>query len=193
MNPGRMNAGHTVLHVRSSAGLYGAEYVVLGLIPALAQLGIDSTLLSIDNHLQSAQVLYDRAVTLGVPVSRLPCRGRFDFATVRALREGVELDDGRTAPARVTVVQTHGATTAVELGIHEGRNRQVRRMCETVGHPVVRLVRTRIGPLRDGSLKPGTWRALTQAEVRRLYEAASASEEADGEPAKSPEADGTPG
>ena len=114
-------------------------------------------------------------------------------ATVRALREGVELDDGRTAPARVTVVQTHGATTAVELGIHEGRNRQVRRMCEAVGHPVVRLVRTRIGPLRDGSLKPGSWRALTHAEVRRLYEAASASEEADGEPAKSPEADGTPG
>ena len=121
-------------------------------------------------------------------------------STVRALREGVELDDGLTAPARVTVVQTRGATTAIELGIHEGRNRQVRRMCEAVGHPVVRLVRTRIGPLRDGSLKPGTWRALTQAEVRRLYEAASANEPADepaeeptGEPAKSPDADGTPG
>ena len=94
-------------------------------------------------------------------------------ATVRALREGVELDDGRTAPARVTVVQRRGETAAVELGIHEGRNRQVRRMCEAVGHPVVRLVRTRIGPLRDGSLKPGTWRALTPAEVRKLYEAAT--------------------
>jgi 23S rRNA pseudouridine2605 synthase len=92
---------------------------------------------------------------------------------IRALREGVELDDGRTAPARVAVVQRRQTTTAVELGIHEGRNRQVRRMCDAVGHPVVRLVRTRIGPLRDGSLKPGTWRALTPAEVRRLYEAAS--------------------
>jgi len=98
------------------------------------------------------------------------------------------------------VVQTRGATTAMELGIHEGRNRQVRRMCEAVGHPVVRLVRTRIGPLRDGSLKPSAWRALTQAEVRRLYEAASATEPADepgaestDEPAKSPGADGTPG
>ena len=97
-------------------------------------------------------------------------------AAVRALREGVELDDGVTAPARVNVVQRRGETSAVELGIHEGRNRQVRRMCEAVGHPVVRLVRVRIGPLRDGSLKPGEWRALTQAEVRALYEAASATD-----------------
>jgi 23S rRNA pseudouridine2605 synthase len=96
-------------------------------------------------------------------------------ATIRALREGVDLDDGPTAPARVSVVQRRDTTTAIELGIHEGRNRQVRRMCEAVGHPVVRLVRTRIGPLRDGSLKPGTWRALTPAEVRRLYEVASNS------------------
>jgi 23S rRNA pseudouridine2605 synthase len=102
-------------------------------------------------------------------------------AAVRALREGIELDDGMTAPARVNVVQRRGATSAVELGIHEGRNRQVRRMCEAVGHPVVRLVRTRIGPLRDGSLKPGTWRALTPVEIRRLYEATS------------PERDGTRG
>jgi 23S rRNA pseudouridine2605 synthase len=108
-------------------------------------------------------------------------------AAVRALREGVDLHDGRTAPARVNVVQRRDGTAAVELGIHEGRNRQVRRMCEAVGHPVVRLVRTRIGPLRDGSLKPGTWRALTQSEVRALYEAAS------NEPANSPGGDGTPG
>jgi 23S rRNA pseudouridine2605 synthase len=92
---------------------------------------------------------------------------------IRRLREGVQLDDGPTAPARVTVVQRRRGSTAVELGIHEGRNRQVRRMCEAVGHPVRRLVRTRIGPLRDGSLKPGTWRALSASEVRTLYEAAS--------------------
>ena len=117
-------------------------------------------------------------------------------AAVRALREGVELDDGRTAPARVNVVQRRDGTAAVELGIHEGRNRQVRRMCEAVGHPVVRLVRTRIGPLRDGSLKPGAWRALTLAEVRRLYEAASADAPTDAPtdaPANSPGRDGTPG
>src|SRR4051794_16659954 len=92
-------------------------------------------------------------------------------AAVRALREGVELDDGVTAPARVTVVQRRGDTAAVELGIHEGRNRQVRRMCEAVGHPVVRLVRTRIGPITDRSLKPGTWRPLTNDEVHALERA----------------------
>ena len=99
---------------------------------------------------------------------------------IRRLREGVELDDGLTAPARVTVVQRRGESAAVELGIHEGRNRQVRRMCEAVGHPVRRLVRTRIGPLRDGALAPGTWRTLTPAEVRGLYEAAASAEKAPG-------------
>jgi 23S rRNA pseudouridine2605 synthase len=112
-------------------------------------------------------------------------------ATIRQLREGVELDDGLTAPARVTVVQRRGATTAVELGIHEGRNRQVRRMCEAVGHPVRRLVRTRIGPLRDARLAPGAWRALTLVEVRKLYEAASQAGPT--EPVKSPGPDGAPG
>ena len=92
-------------------------------------------------------------------------------AAVRSLREGVELDDGRTAPARVTVVQRREGSAAIELGIHEGRNRQVRRMCEAIGHPVVRLVRTRIGPVHDRTLAPGTWRPLRAAEVRALYEA----------------------
>jgi 23S rRNA pseudouridine2605 synthase len=55
--------------------------------------------------------------------------------------------------------------------IHEGRNRQVRRMCETVGYPVLRLVRTRIGPLVDKSLRPGDWRELSLAEIRSLIEA----------------------
>ncbi|MFI5053132.1 MAG: pseudouridine synthase [Acidimicrobiia bacterium] len=94
-------------------------------------------------------------------------------AAVRHLREGVELDDGRTAPARAKVVQRRGATAAIEIGIHEGRNRQVRRMCAAVGHPVRRLVRTRIGPLHDRELAPGAWRKLSRGEVRRLYEAAS--------------------
>ena len=88
---------------------------------------------------------------------------------VRRLREGVDLDDGRTAPARVSVV----GPDLLRLTIHEGRNRQVRRMAEAIGHPVRRLVRTRIGPLRTGALKPGEWRALTQAEVRALERASS--------------------
>ena len=70
---------------------------------------------------------------------------------LRRLREGVELDDGMTAPATVGVV----APGVLRIVIHEGRNRQVRRMCEAVGHPVRRLVRTRIGPLADRALAPG--------------------------------------
>ena len=77
-------------------------------------------------------------------------------ARLRALRQGVELDDGLTAPAEVGVL----APGVLRIVIHEGRNRQVRRMCEAVGHPVRRLVRTRIGPVRDTTLAPGQWRAL---------------------------------
>ena len=89
-------------------------------------------------------------------------------AELRRLREGVELDDGRTAPAKASLV----APGAVRLVIHEGRNRQVRRMCEAVGHPVRRLVRTRIGPLADRRLEPGEWRVLDVDEVRALEAAA---------------------
>ena len=93
--------------------------------------------------------------------------GRPGRGAVRQLREGVELDDGPTAPAKVSLV----APDVLKLTIHEGRNRQVRRMCDAVGHPVVRLVRTRIGPLRDTRLAPGEWRELTQDEVRALERA----------------------
>jgi 23S rRNA pseudouridine2605 synthase len=95
-------------------------------------------------------------------VASEPSRG-----ALRALRQGVELDDGITAPAKVAVV----GDRLIKLTIHEGRNRQVRRMCEAVGHPVVRLVRTRIGPLAERSLAPGEWRALAQDEVRALERA----------------------
>jgi 23S rRNA pseudouridine2605 synthase len=90
-------------------------------------------------------------------------------AAVNRLRKGVTLEDGLTAPARVGRV----GTSALRITIHEGRNRQVRRMCAAVGHPVVRLVRTRIGPVADRALGPGQWRPLTQAEVRGLATAAA--------------------
>ena len=64
------------------------------------------------------------------------------------------------------------APSLLRMVIHEGRNRQIRRMCEAVGHPVVRLVRTRIGPLADPSLTPGSYRPLTFDEVRGLAAAA---------------------
>lgn len=97
-----------------------------------------------------------------VEVEGTPGRG-----ALRRLREGVELDDGPTAPAKVATLDDH----LLRITIHEGRNRQVRRMCEAVGHPVVRLVRTRIGPITDRALEPGTWRALGQDEVRALERA----------------------
>lgn len=90
--------------------------------------------------------------------------GRPSPAAVRQLREGVVLDDGPTAPAKVS----HVSASVLRITIHEGRNRQVRRMCEAVGHPVRRLVRTRIGPIMDRHLKPGDWRELSIAEVREL-------------------------
>ncbi len=85
-------------------------------------------------------------------------------AALRRLRDGVELDDGMTAPARVSLL----APNLVRLVIHEGRNRQIRRMCDAVGHPVVRLVRTRIGPISDHQLAPGKWRPLRDDELRAL-------------------------
>jgi 23S rRNA pseudouridine2605 synthase len=97
-------------------------------------------------------------------------------ATIRRLRDGVDLEDGRTTPARVRLVQTHDDGAALELVIHEGRNRQVRRMCEAVGHPVRRLVRTRIGPVTDRRLAPGEWRPLRGKEVRALFDAAGRPE-----------------
>jgi 23S rRNA pseudouridine2605 synthase len=96
--------------------------------------------------------------------------GEAHRGVLRRLREGVELDDGITAPAKVAQL----GDQLLRITIHEGRNRQIRRMCEAVGTPVVRLVRTRIGPLSDRTLGPGEWRALTQDEVRALERAAVA-------------------
>jgi 23S rRNA pseudouridine2605 synthase len=95
-------------------------------------------------------------------------RGPVRDGALQALRAGVELDDGRTAPARVRRL----APDKLELTIHEGRKRQVRRMCEAVGHPVVRLARVAFGPLGLGDLAPGAHRRLTRAEVERLRRSA---------------------
>jgi 23S rRNA pseudouridine2605 synthase len=99
-----------------------------------------------------------------VEVTGAPSRG-----ALRRLREGVDLDDGRTAPAKASAV----APGVLRIVIHEGRNRQVRRMCEAIGHPVTRLVRTRIGTLTDTRLGPGEWRRLAPEEVAALARAAA--------------------
>jgi 23S rRNA pseudouridine2605 synthase len=105
-------------------------------------------------------------------VSRPPVRE----ATLRALRQGIELDDGPTAPARVARL----AADTIELTIHEGRKRQVKRMCAAVGHPVVSLERVRFGPLRLGSLAPGAYRPLAEAEVSLLRSAGRGDRRAGG-------------
>ena len=108
------NPQFQVLHVRSSAGLYGAEYVILGLIPALAQLGIDSTLLSLDNQYSQAQPLFERARAMGVPAKRIPCRGRFDFATVAAVRK---------LSAGATLLHVHDYKSALIGWLARGRRK----------------------------------------------------------------------
>lgn len=97
--------------------------------------------------------------------------GSVGGGALRRLRDGIELDDGVTAPAKVSQPEPG----ILRITIHEGRNRQVRRMCEAVGHPVTRLVRVRIGPLRDAQLKPGEWRELDQQELKALMEAVAGS------------------
>lgn len=94
-------------------------------------------------------------------------KGRLTAGQLRQLREGVELDDGVTSPAQAS----QPSPGIIRLTIHEGRNRQVRRMCDAIGHPVMRLVRTRVGPITDRSLRPGDYRELSTAERRALTEA----------------------
>lgn len=88
------------------------------------------------------------------------------------LTEGVELDGKMTLPAVVNVELDTPERSVMRITIHEGRNRQIRRMCEAVGLEVVRLRRTSIGPVKLGMLKPGAWRELTAEEVRALRNAA---------------------
>ena len=107
-----------------------------------------------------------------VQVAGLP-----DAHDLQRLERGVVIDGRRTAPAQVTlrkvIEKKGGAQALLSLAIHEGRNRQVRRMCDAIGHPVDRLRRVRIGPIRDPRLKPGDFRDLTPKEVDALKRAAS--------------------
>jgi pseudouridine synthase len=103
------------------------------------------------------------ARVLGVP----------DARDLSRLSRGVELDGRRTAPATIRLLgqNREGSGSTIEVTIREGRNRQVRKMCEAIGHPVDALRRVAIGPIRDRRLKPGQWRELTSAEVSSLKSA----------------------
>ncbi len=96
-------------------------------------------------------------------------KGPVPAIAIESLRRGVMLEDGKTAPAQVRRLTVRGGLECLEITIHEGKTRQVRRMCAAVGFPVTRLQRIRFGPISlDEELKPGTYRALTTAEVRAL-------------------------
>jgi 23S rRNA pseudouridine2605 synthase len=99
---------------------------------------------------------------------RAEIAGRLSPDEVRRLMEGISLEDGRAAGAKIRVLAVKRDRCAVDVTIHEGRNRQVRRMFETIGHPILALTRTRFGPLRLGSLPAGHVRALTEKEVEAL-------------------------
>ena len=101
------------------------------------------------------------ARVLGVP----------DEHDVRRLAKGVTIDGQRTGPAEVTAI----GPSRLRITVREGRNRQVRKMCDAIGHPVTELRRVAIGPLRDARLKLGAWRVLTTHEVERLRAAARVS------------------
>jgi pseudouridine synthase len=94
--------------------------------------------------------------------------GRPGEDALQALRDGVDLEDGRTAPAAARILRSDQEASLLELTLHEGRKHQVKRMCEAVGHPVVRLHRSRYAGLEPGDLAPGEWRELTAAEVAAL-------------------------
>jgi 23S rRNA pseudouridine2605 synthase len=99
---------------------------------------------------------------------RAVVRGRLRAEDVRALLTGIRLGDGRAAPARLRVVASSRGSSELDITIHEGRNRQVRRMLETTEHPVLSLVRLRFGPISLGALPAGATRDATEREVRAL-------------------------
>jgi 23S rRNA pseudouridine2605 synthase len=89
--------------------------------------------------------------------------------TVGRLIRGVPLEDGVTAPAKAEVLSSNTRATLLQLTLHEGRNREVKRMCAAVGHPVLELKRVAFGPLTTQGLNPGEWRKLADNEVETLY------------------------
>jgi 23S rRNA pseudouridine2605 synthase len=95
-------------------------------------------------------------------------KGQLDDATLEKLAKGVYLDDGKTAPAKIRKVRKEEANSWIEIAIHEGRKRQVRRMMDRVGHSVIRLKRVKIGPLSLGDLPVGAYRHLIAEEVKTL-------------------------
>ena len=160
-----------------------AEQVVVDLVPngrmlfPVGRLDVETTgliVLTNDGPLAN-RLMHPR---YGVPktyVSRV--RGKVGKRSLAALRGGIELEDGPTAPAEVRLVKQSAKTAVVEIVLHEGRKRQVRRMFAALGLPVEELHRRRYGPLTDKNLKLGGWRELQAEEVDALRRASERVEE----------------
>ena len=103
---------------------------------------------------------------------RVTVRPSISEEQITALTQGVIIDDRKTAPAEVRVITKEEGRVVLEIILYEGRNRQIRKMCEEVGLEVARLKRTAIGSIKLGMLKQGDWRNLTEDEVRKLMIAA---------------------
>jgi 23S rRNA pseudouridine2605 synthase len=103
---------------------------------------------------------------------RLTINGRIFPEQLTALQTGVLLTDGITAPAHVAIIKQSASRTLLDITIHEGRNRQVRRMCETVGIDLIDLQRVKFGPISDTKLQPGQYRELTRNEIAALHKTA---------------------
>ncbi|MGB4267005.1 MAG: pseudouridine synthase [Limnochordia bacterium] len=97
--------------------------------------------------------------------------GQVSASDVEKLRKGVELEDGKTGPAYVELLLSGTKESILKIGIREGRNRQIRRMCKAVNLEVRRLIRTQIGPIQLGNLPVGSYRRLTEKEVQKLKQA----------------------
>lgn len=95
-------------------------------------------------------------------------KGTIKEKEIKALKEGIMLEDGLTSPAKIKIIKICNNSTIIELKIYEGRNRQVRRMCAAIGHPVISLKRTEIGKLSLKGLKVGQWRYLNQEEINYI-------------------------
>jgi 23S rRNA pseudouridine2605 synthase len=173
----RSTAERIVYAVNKPAGVVSTardpqhRQTVVSLVPSalrlypIGRLDIDATgliLLTNDGELANrlTHPRYEVPKTYRVVVAHPPVSQR----ALRELRAGVRLEDGLTAPARVRRL----AADTIELTIHEGRNRQVKRMCEHVGHPVRTLARVAFGSLKLGDLGPGRHRRLTTDELRAL-------------------------
>jgi len=149
---------------------------VVSLVPSeerlypVGRLDIDTTgLILLTNDGELAHRLTHPRFEVDKTYRAVVARGPVRDAAIRALCDGVVLDDGQTSPGRVRRV----AADTLEITIHEGRKRQVRRMCEHVGHPVRALERIRFGPLELGGLKSGSYRRLTESEIDELAKASS--------------------